>query len=85
MLLDASTNYTLRVTQSVKDDVGTSFLPYSKTFTTGSGGVPPSEFKFNKTTVYPTASNEIGAPLSSLVIGSDNKLYAAALDGKLRR
>lgn len=79
-LLDISTNYTLRVTQGVKDESAITFFPYSTTFTTGTSIKPVTAgVKFLKTVVFS------GASLSSLVIGPDNKLYAAALDGKLRR
>lgn len=80
--LSANTNYTFRITNSVRDESGATFIPYSKTFNTGtSTGVSPTpEVNFIKSTAY------TGAPISSLVISPDgSNLYAAGLDGKVRR
>ncbi len=81
-LLDSSTNYTFEITQSVKDQSGASFLPFSETFTTGKTASISTDtrVKFLKTQVYN------GAPLTSLLISPDRKmLYASSLDGNLRR
>lgn len=83
--LEPNTNYTFRITNAVKDQAGATFIPYSTTFNTGvnvstsaTGGV-----KFTKSVEYTGANAD---PISSLVISPDgNKLYAATLDGKLRR
>lgn len=79
--LDANTQYTLRVTDGVRDLGGRSFIPYSLTFTTGTElSQPPDEVNFNQSVVFS------GAPLASLVMSPDNQfLYATALDGRLRR
>ena len=79
--LDADTQYTLRITDGVRDLGGRSFLPYSLTFTTGTElSQPPGEVNFNQSVVFS------GAPLASLVMSPDNQfLYATALDGRLRR
>jgi hypothetical protein len=80
--LEANTNYTFRVTSGVRDESGATFIPYTRTFNTGTNlsVLPDPQVKFAKSEVY------TGAPISSLVISPDgNKLYAAGLDGKLRR
>jgi hypothetical protein len=79
-LLKPNTNYTFRVTEGVKDESGATFLPFSTTFTTGTAFTPPTPgVKFTKKLVYK------GAPISSLVISPDGKLYGADLTGKLHR
>jgi hypothetical protein len=80
-LLDADTTYTFRLTDRVMDRFGTSIVPFSLSFTTGAG---PSELNppatFRKTKVY------TGDAISSIVVSPDGaKLYAAFLDGHLRR
>ncbi len=79
--LDANTQYTLRVTDGVRDLGGRSFLPYSLTFATGNELTSPADgISFNQSIVFS------GAPLASLVMSPDNQyLYATALDGQLRR
>lgn len=78
--LAPNTNYTFKITSNVRDDSGAKFIPYSRTFNTGvNTSVADSAVNFSKSTVF------TGAPLASLTIGPDSKLYAAGLDGKLRR
>lgn len=80
--MEANTNYTFRVTSGVRDESGATFIPYTRTFNTGTNlsVLPDPQVKFAKSEVY------TGAPISSLVISPDgNKLYATGLDGKLRR
>ena len=80
--LDANTNYTFKITNDVRDESGATFIPYSKTFNTGtSTGVSTTPgVNFTKSMAY------TGAPISSLVINPDGSmLYAAGLDGKVRR
>ncbi|MBC8123799.1 MAG: choice-of-anchor D domain-containing protein, partial [Gemmatimonadaceae bacterium] len=81
VLLDVSTNYTFKITEGVTDQEGISFLPLSISFNTGTGTSisPTPGVSFTKLPVYE------GAALSSLLIGPDGKLYAASLDGILRR
>ena len=81
VLLDASTDYTFRITNSVRDQSGATFIPYSRTFNTGTDTSLPNDpqVNFTKSTVF------TGDPISSLAISPDGKLYAAALDGSLRR
>lgn len=83
--LDPNTNYTLRLGDGVKDQAGNSFLPFSTTFTTGTTGVSTTPgVDFRKSAVY--GADGLGASISSLVVSPDgSKLYAAALDGNLRR
>ena len=86
-LLDANTNYTFKVTKAVRDVIGDTFIPYSTTFNTGTETKVPLDgtVKFTKSLVYDNVNNG-GAPISSLVISPDGtKLYAADLNGKLRR
>lgn len=81
-LLDFSTNYTFKITENVKDQSGTKFLPFSDTFTTGTTSSISTDpkVKFIKSLVY------TGTPMTSLLIGPDSKtLYASTLDGNLRR
>jgi len=33
--LDANTNYTFKITNNVRDEFGATFIPYSRTFNTG--------------------------------------------------
>lgn len=78
--LKANTNYTFRISEGVTDQAGATFLPFSTTFTTGTATTPSTPgVNFSKKTVYS------GAPISSLVISPDRKLYAAGLDGSLQR
>jgi len=79
--LDPNTNYTFIVTNKVKDESGTSFNTESFTFNTGNASTVPgdNQVNFTKELVYQ------GAPLASLTVGPDSKLYAAGLDGKIRR
>lgn len=80
--LASNTNYTFQVTDKVRDQAGSAFIAYSMTFTTGTNIITPPtpNVSFGKSQVYN------GAPLSSLAMSPDgNKLYAAALDGKIRR
>ncbi|MDP9292561.1 MAG: Ig-like domain-containing protein [Verrucomicrobiota bacterium] len=81
LILDSSTQYTLTVTNQVQDKSGSTFTPYTVSFTTGLGrdvALTPG-VSFAKSAVY------AGSALTSLIIGPDHKLYAASLDGILRR
>lgn len=78
--LDANTNYTFRITNGVRDESGAAFIPYSRTFNTGtSTDVSTTDVvAFTKSTAY------TGDPISSLIISPDGgSLYAASLDGKV--
>ena len=76
--LSPNTNYTLRLGSGVQDQLGNSFLPFSTTFSTGESEAIDPLFNFEE--VFQ------GALISSLVVSPDgSQLYAAALDGILRR
>lgn len=79
--LEPNTNYTFIVTNSVLDESGASFIPYSTTFNTGTNtiGISDSSVQFTKSTVYQ------GSAISSLAIAPDSRLYATTLDGKILR
>ncbi|MBC8123923.1 MAG: choice-of-anchor D domain-containing protein [Gemmatimonadaceae bacterium] len=81
VLLDASTNYTFKVTEGVTDQASTPFEPFSMTFKTGTttNVTPTPGVSFTQSEVYS------GAALTSLLIGPDSNLYAASLDGTLYR
>ncbi len=87
--LQANTNYTFRISEGVRDESGATFQPFSTTFTTGTDFTRQTPgVSFTKRTVYGADANGKinGAPLSSLVISPDgSKLYAASLDGAIRR
>lgn len=81
VLLDASTSYRFEITEGVKDESGKDFVPFEMTFKTGDASSigPTPGVSFTASQVYS------GAALTSLVIGPDSKLYAAGIDGSLRR
>jgi hypothetical protein len=80
--LDANTRYAFLVTDGLKDLTGASFLPFSSSFTTGTGAPPPpSTAAFDKIALT-TAS---GRDFTSLTIGPDGKLYAGTLTGEIVR
>jgi hypothetical protein len=83
--LAPNTNYTFKITTGVRDESGATFIPYSKTFNTGTNiSTSPSTVNFTKSTVY--GADGTGDPISSLTISPDgNNVYAATLDGKLHR
>ncbi len=86
-LLAPLTNYTLRIGDGVKDEDGKTFIPFSTTFTTGTGSVPQTPgVNFVNSNPYSNPADASDAPISSLVVSPNgSKLYAAALDGNLRR
>ena len=84
--LDPNTNYTFKVTTGVRDESGSTFTPYSRTFNTGTNvTTPPAPVNFTKSVVYGSTTAP-GDPMSSLTISPDgNNLYASTLDGKILR
>ena len=79
---DANTTYVFQVTSGVTDAVGSSFLPFQSTFTTGAtGGEVDTSVNFSKT----PQANTTGKRYTSLVIGPDHRLYATTIDGKILR
>ncbi|MEM9149724.1 MAG: carbohydrate-binding protein [Cyanobacteria bacterium P01_F01_bin.3] len=81
--LEANTQYTL-VVDGVKTEGGESFVPYTRTFTTGgssSGGGGTDNIDFSRQKVF---SN--GPRIASVVVSPDNqKLYASTLNGRILR
>jgi hypothetical protein len=83
--LAPNTQYRFEVTDGVKDEAGAAFEPFTSTFTTGAGDVGPppdlSEVEFEQVAL-PTAA---GTQYTTLVMGPDDKLYAATNNGKIAR
>jgi len=79
--LKLNTTYKFNITSEVKDLFGTSFIPYSSTFTTKSTATPDnSTIQFDKISL-PNATGQH----TSLTIGPDGKLYALTIDGIIKR
>lgn len=79
--LKLGTSYKFTLTSAVKDTAGSSFIPYSGTFTTAN--VSTSTIvaaKFDKIDL----PNTVGQ-YSSLTLGPDGKLYALSIDGVIKR
>lgn len=79
--LRLGTSYNFNITSGVKDLTGASFIPYSSTFTTGSGS---SGQLLNARFVKINLPNAVGRH-SSLTMGPDGKLYALSIDGLIKR
>jgi hypothetical protein len=79
--LEPETTYTFEVTPDVRDESGASFAPYVITFTTGTEfeAVPDPNASFSKQEVYS------GNPITTLVIGPDERLYGTTLNGRILR
>lgn len=84
-VLDPNTPYRFDVTDGVKDAVGASFLPFSSTFTTGTGGGPSGGGSIAFTVKKNVASNLTNDLFSSLLLGPDGKMYVASLLGTITR
>ncbi|MBD1910119.1 MULTISPECIES: Ig-like domain-containing protein [unclassified Leptolyngbya] len=85
-ILDPNTQYTVRISDGVKDLGGRTFLPYSLTFTTGNEATAPTDgVNFTQSIVFgQNTSND--APISTLLMSPDNRfLYGSALDGSIYR
>jgi len=81
-LLDANTNYTFQITSGVHDNTGAAVVPFTETFTTGTGGATvDSSLAFQQVTL-PTAQ---GVPFTTLRMGPDGDLWAGAEDGSIYR
>lgn len=79
--LQLSTAYRFTINSAVKDMLDSSFIPYSSTFTTGSGSTSAIvAARFEKIDLPNTAGQH-----SSLTIGPDGKLYALTIDGIIKR
>lgn len=79
--LKNNTKYLLQITDGVKDSNGAAFLPYSISFTTGSFVNPASNIAFEQISL---PSVPVKA-YTTVLIGPDNKLYAATLLGEILR
>jgi hypothetical protein len=80
-LLQANTQYRFEITNAVKDTTGAAFVPYTATFTTGTGvNTPPANIQFSKTATIAT-----GRSYTGVTIGPDGKLYTTSLDGYIER
>ena len=76
------TEYFFQVTSGVKDLAGAAFIPYAIRFTTGNTTTTvPTSVKFAKVALPATA----GKTFTSVVIGPDQKLYAAVINGEIMR
>ncbi len=81
-LLAANTTYVFEITDAVKDTSGAAFLPFTSTFTTGTGGATiDTSVSFGKTAQTATQ----GVRHTSMVFGPDGKLYTTTIDGKVIR
>jgi len=81
--LEPLTQYRFEVGAGVTDQAGMPFIPFSSSFTTGSGNGPVStEIEFDKIRVNaPTDTDKH----TSLAIGPDSRLYASTDQGKIKR
>ena len=79
--LKLSTTYVFSITSGVKDLSGSSIIPYSSKFTTGSASTSDViTARFNKIALPNAAGRH-----SSLSVGPDGKLYALTIDGIIKR
>lgn len=80
-LLDANTKYTFAISSGVRDITGAAMTAYTGVFTTGTAGTPASSnISFEKVSLNVPANQ-----YTAVVMGPDNKLYAATNDGKIIR
>ncbi|MCC5656985.1 Ig-like domain-containing protein [Nostoc sp. XA010] len=79
--LKNNTKYLLKITDGVKDSNDAAFLPYSISFTTGTLGKGGSHISFEQISL----PNVPAKPYTTVLIGPDNKLYAATLQGEILR
>lgn len=81
-LLDANTSYTFQVTNGLKDITGVGFVPFTMSFTTGTGmGGTDTSVSFQKIPL-------VSAPVktyTSVLLGPDGKLYAGTVNGEILR
>jgi hypothetical protein len=79
--LKLNTTYQFTITNGVRDISGSSFIPYTSRFTTGSIPTPNLPgIGFDKIDL-PNATGRY----STLAIGPDEKLYALSIDGLIKR
>lgn len=78
--LKANTVYKFTVTAGVKDLTGSTFVPFTSTFTTNSATVGILPIQFEKVALPTTVGRH-----TCVTIGPDGKLYALADDGLIKR
>ena len=81
-LLAENTTYTFEVTDGLRDTSGAQFVPFTMTFTTGTGVTPVDPtIAFEKVSLPSTQ----GSQYTALTIGPDGKLYAGTITGLIHR
>ncbi|MDX2301762.1 MAG: malectin domain-containing carbohydrate-binding protein, partial [Microscillaceae bacterium] len=88
VLLEANTSYRYDITDNVRDLNGQAMIPFSITFTTGTSTnqIPTNLTGIQFTKVeLPSTIDPTGLGYATLTIGPDGKLYAARIDGLIRR
>jgi len=82
VILDPNTNYTFEITETLQDQTGAAFLPFTSNFTTNAAGptTDPS-IAFEKVTLNTAQGNSY----TGLEVGPDGKLYASTLTGEIQR
>ena len=81
-LLAENTSYTFEVTDGLRDTGGAAFLPFTMSFTTGTGVTPVDPTVAFEQVALPTTQ---GSQFTALIIGPDGKLYAGTLQGLIHR
>ena len=74
-----NTTYTINVLPAFQDINGNTIQPFSSTFTTGNVPLPQVGFNFEKILIDTRKLS------TSLVVGPDNNLYVAFVDGLIKR
>jgi hypothetical protein len=81
-LLDANTSYTFQVTNGLKDITNVGFVPFTMSFTTGTGtGGTDTSVTFAKVAL----PNAPVKTYTSVLLGPDGKLYAGTINGEILR
>ncbi|HKP95500.1 MAG TPA: Ig-like domain-containing protein [Fibrobacteria bacterium] len=82
-ILEAGKGYRVEISQSVQDETGRAFLPFSSAFTTGADiATQPTVERFDPVSLGAVAS---GRMFTSVVMGPDGRLYASTLTGEILR
>lgn len=80
--LNANTTYTFEVTSGLKDITGVGFVPFTMSFTTGTGtGGTDTSVTFEKVAL----ANAPVKTYTSVLLGPDGKLYAGTVNGEILR
>ncbi len=80
--LDANTNYTFYVNSGVKDTGGHSFVPFTTSFTTGTGIVATNPAIAFQKVALSTATGQV---YTGVTMGPDGMLYACTYTGLIQR